>query len=221
MEVYPHITEKIKNLIDERAHGSVRKFSKMIHLSSSQKLNRLFNIDKRNNKYPEPSLDIILCISNAFGDVDLNWLLKGQDWTPIKKYNRLYEKNGVPYYDDIFSVSPSKDKQGPLYYIDCEPFNDCDLFVPYNGNSMKGAIESGDILALKRTENFTCLIYGETYLIVTKPESNGLVTVSTIRRHSSDDYLTLQPYNRDYDEMELLIDQIEELFIVKGRISRK
>lgn len=74
---YPPINERIKKLIDFYANGSVRKFSQMIGLSSSQKLNRLFHVDKRYGKYPEASYDIIRAIANKFDLIDANWILTG------------------------------------------------------------------------------------------------------------------------------------------------
>lgn len=73
---YPEITERIKDIIDNRFDGNVRKFSFAMGLSSSAKINRLFLKDKRNDTYPLPSTDIILLISNTF-DISTDWLLKG------------------------------------------------------------------------------------------------------------------------------------------------
>jgi hypothetical protein len=75
---YPPTTERIRKLIDFYAHGSVRKFSQMIGLSSSQKLNRLFHLDKRNNKYPEPSSETIHAIVDKFDILNANWLFTGK-----------------------------------------------------------------------------------------------------------------------------------------------
>lgn len=75
---YPAINERVRKLVDKYANGSVRKFSKLIGLSSSQKLNRLFHLDQRNNKFPEPSLDIITSITNKFTELNTNWLLTGE-----------------------------------------------------------------------------------------------------------------------------------------------
>ena len=74
----PAINERVKKLIDSYAGGSVKKFSEMIKLSSSQKLNRIFNLDKRNGEYPEVSSDIILSIANMFSDLNIEWLLTGK-----------------------------------------------------------------------------------------------------------------------------------------------
>ena len=49
----------------------------MLGYSSSQKINRLFIVDERNNKYPTPSSTILSDISNRF-DVDPSWLMTGE-----------------------------------------------------------------------------------------------------------------------------------------------
>lgn len=74
----PVVNERVKQLVDFYANGSVKRFSEMIHLSSSQKLNRVFNLDKRNNEYPEVSSDILLSIANMFADINTEWLLTGR-----------------------------------------------------------------------------------------------------------------------------------------------
>lgn len=73
----PAINERVKILVDHYAKGSVKRFSEIINLSSSQKLNRIFNLDKRNNEYPEVSSDILLSIANMLSDINTEWLLTG------------------------------------------------------------------------------------------------------------------------------------------------
>ena len=77
MSELPPINQRIKNLIDEEANGNKTAFSKMLGYSSSQKINRLFIVDERNNKYPKPSSTIISDISNKFG-INSNWLMTGE-----------------------------------------------------------------------------------------------------------------------------------------------
>lgn len=55
----PPINQRIKDLIEEEANGNKTAFAKMLGYSSSQKINRLFIVDERNNKYPKPSSTII------------------------------------------------------------------------------------------------------------------------------------------------------------------
>ena len=73
----PAINTRIKELIEYYAGGSVKLFSEKINLASSQKLNRIFNIDKRNGEYPDVSSDILIAIANMYSDVDINWILTG------------------------------------------------------------------------------------------------------------------------------------------------
>lgn len=74
----PAINERVKKLIDFYAKGSVKRFSEIIKLSSSQKLNRIFNPDKRNGEYPEVSGNIIISIANMFSEMNPEWLLTGK-----------------------------------------------------------------------------------------------------------------------------------------------
>lgn len=74
----PDINLRVKTLIDYYTNGSVKRFSELINLSSSQKLNRIFNIDKRNGEYPEVSSDILISVANMFSEIDARWLLTGQ-----------------------------------------------------------------------------------------------------------------------------------------------
>lgn len=73
----PPINQRIKDLIEEEANGNKTAFAKMLGYSSSQKINRLFIVDERNNKYPKPSSTIISDISNRF-DINSNWLITGE-----------------------------------------------------------------------------------------------------------------------------------------------
>lgn len=74
----PVINERVRQLVDYYANGSVKRFSELIELSNSQKLNRIFNLDKRNNEYPEVSSDILLSIANKFSYLNTDWLLTGR-----------------------------------------------------------------------------------------------------------------------------------------------
>lgn len=74
----PAINMRVRQLIKHYAGGSVKQFSEKIKLASSQKLNRIFNIDKRNGEFPEVSSDILIAIANMYSDIDINWVLTGR-----------------------------------------------------------------------------------------------------------------------------------------------
>lgn len=73
----PALNKRVKDIVDHYTGGNVKRFSEITGLASSQKLNRIFLIDKRRGEYPEVSSDIILAIANTFSEVDKNWLLTG------------------------------------------------------------------------------------------------------------------------------------------------
>lgn len=75
----PAINQRVKMLIDHYAGGSVKMFSELIKLSNSQKLNRIFNVDRRNGEFPIVSSDILIAIANMFSEVDINWVLTGKE----------------------------------------------------------------------------------------------------------------------------------------------
>jgi hypothetical protein len=72
----PELNRRIKDVIDYKADGNVKKFSEVVNISQ-QKVNRLFNIDTRTGKYPTVPSDLLTCITELFVDIDLKWLLTG------------------------------------------------------------------------------------------------------------------------------------------------
>ena len=93
----PGINKRVRELIEYYTEGSVMRFSEMIGISSSQKLNRVFNIDKRNGEYPEVSSNILISIANKFRDLNLRWLLTGSE--------NMFSgnlKGNIPQNNDIF-----------------------------------------------------------------------------------------------------------------------
>jgi len=77
----PALNQRVKDLINEFATGNVSKFSDSIG-HAPQKINRLFNVDSRSGKYPEPSLDIVVSITNKYSTIESKWLNTGEG----KKY---------------------------------------------------------------------------------------------------------------------------------------
>jgi len=74
----PAINQRVKDIVHLYANGSDKKFSELLELSNSQKFNRIFNVDSRNNKIPLPTSETLIAIANKFSDIDLEWLLTGK-----------------------------------------------------------------------------------------------------------------------------------------------
>lgn len=74
----PKITKRIKVLIDEYSNGNVADFVRLTGISSHQVLNRIFSIDPRSKKYPNPSGNILTSIQMSLPEVNYSWLLSGE-----------------------------------------------------------------------------------------------------------------------------------------------
>ena len=60
----PPKNQAIKNIIRDRFDGNVSAFCRELDMKDTQRINRLFSIDKRNGKYPTPSTEILELVSN-------------------------------------------------------------------------------------------------------------------------------------------------------------
>lgn len=134
------------------------------------------------------------------------------------------DNRGVPYYDIDFMggfdlVFNSQQIQ-PSFYIDFLPFNDCDCWINVTGKSMGPLIAHGDIVSLKRVDNWQrFLLEGEIYGVVT---DNGFRTIKMIGAGPDKEHYTLIPYNKseEYKPQVIPKEVISHVFRVKGNIKK-
>jgi hypothetical protein len=74
----PPINQRIRDLVIKFSNGNVSEFVKLINLNKHQNFNRIFNIDKRNEKYPTPSSEILNYIKINLPTVNYDWLITGK-----------------------------------------------------------------------------------------------------------------------------------------------
>ena len=126
--------------------------------------------------------------------------------------------SGVPYYNVDFAMGfdllVNDQTTNPDYLIDCPPYNKCDLWCNAHGDSMSPTIASGDVVALKRIEDFSYLVNGEIYALVT---SNGLRTIKRV--NDNGDTLTLIPDNKEFETQTLPKNYFTHVFLVKGAMK--
>lgn len=126
--------------------------------------------------------------------------------------------SGVPYYNVDFALGfdlvENDQTRNPDYLIDCSPYNKCDLWCNAHGDSMAPTIASGDIVALKRIEDFRYLVSGEIYALVTR---NGLRTIKRV--NDNGDTFTLIPDNKDFAPQTLPKEEFTHVFVVKGSMK--
>lgn len=126
---------------------------------------------------------------------------------------------GVPYYNVDFSMGydlmVNDQTTNPDYMINFQPYNLCDAWCNARGDSMSPTISSGDIIALKKIEDFHFLISGEIYAIVTV---NDLRTIKRVKDNG--DSLTLVPDNKDYPEQVISKNDVRYVFQVMGSMKK-
>lgn len=235
----PIINKRIQSLIESRANGSVRKFAQLVGISSSQKLNRIFNLDKRSGKYPEPSLDMVTSIANKFSDVPLNWLLAMDDRQPenmmAKEEKPEYQKSTLP---DVITVDnqgnenilmvPVPAQAGYLAGYDEPEFlqslpsyrlpklsNGTFRMFEVQGHSMYPTIHSGAIAVGEWCENWVEDIKDNNiYIIVSKED--GVVIKRVLNRLEKYGNLFLKSDNRsEFPSYPVKTEDIVEIWTLK------
>ena len=228
-EALPSVNKRIKDLIEARFDGNVRAFSRALGLPDSQKINRLFNLDRRSSQYPAPSAEVLRLISNTF-DISLDWLLSGEgemlkdggqlsivadstaSYTPSKQ--KL-----VPYYDvDFvggFELVCNSQTATPTYFVDFQQYNEGDCWCNVTGRSMEPKIGHGDKMCLREVKRWKeFLPFGEVYAIVTEE----FRTVKIITKSDKPDHFKLVPFNPDpeFAPQDIPISMIQRVFRVLG-----
>lgn len=160
--------------------------------------------------------------------INVNYIIKGEQ--PMLTDKQESENNpiisyssGTPYYNvDFlggFDMIVNDQTINPEYYIQFKPYEKATCWCNITGHSMEPEINSGDIIALRRIEDFSFIPYGEIYAIVTK---NDMRTVKRIGPSSNPDNYTLIPTNKspEYGIQELPKEMILAIFEVMGCMKR-
>lgn len=162
-------------------------------------------------------------IALAFPDLNADWLLTGEgsmlkdEPQPVISYT-----SGVPYYDVDFQLGfdelVPEYRQNPDFLIQMPGYDNATLWCNASGNSMKPEINNGDIVALKKIEDFSFLPFGDVYAIVT---TNGMRTIKRLGRSSQEGCYRLIPTNKDeYDEQDIPINMLLHVYRVLGCMKR-
>ena len=176
---------------------------------SKQYVNALWNGKENLSK------KLAIKINDAYG-IDAAWLLfGGEENIPAI----APAGTGKPYYNvdfaASFSVMENDQTTHPDYFIDFKPYNGCDCWCNAYGNSMYPTIASGDIVAMKRVEDFRYLINGEIYGIVT---SSGLRTIKRVQDNG--DTLTLIADNKEVASQTIPKNIVKIVYRILGSIKQ-
>ena len=161
-------------------------------------------------------------IVSAYPQLNMNWLLTGEGEMLSKNEPKpeISYTDGVPYYDEMFEcgfnelVAPNS--ESPEYLIKMPGYEKATLWCNASGASMEPEISNGDIIAMRRIEDFSFLPFGDIYGIIT---TNGMRTIKRLGRSSDPTCYRLIPTNKEYDEQDIPKSMIQIVYRVLGAMK--
>ena len=204
-------TDRVIALVDYYANGNKSQFAKMLGITP-QTINTWI---ARN------TFDAELLYAKC-ETLSADWLLAGKG-DMIRNVPPNINQNGVgvPYFDvDFcggFDMMLNDQTAIPTGYINFPQYNRADSWANISGHSMEPLISHGDIIALRKIEDWqTFILYGEIYGIMTEEYR----TVKRIRKSDNPDNLLLEPINKGYDSTEIPKAVITGVWQVLGCAKR-
>lgn len=182
------------------------------NISMQEKSNRDLTYEQMNILY-----------NNFDKDVVDKYIINEQDESFSEEQPKVNFITGIPYYnvDFIggFDLVMNDQTVKPEYLIDFKKYNDATCWCNVTGHSMEPEITHGDIIALKKVEDFSFLPFGEVYAIVT---TNDMRTIKRLGPASNPDSYSLVPTNKspEYGTQELPKKMIRSIFHVLGCMKR-
>ena len=135
----------------------------------------------------------------------------------------------INYYDIEATATPMEIFNDqtviPSAKLDLPGFAGCDFAINVAGSSMYPSIENGSMILCKKVNDKSIILYGEVYFVVTndyrmvkrlrKSTKKGHV-VAASDNHNGHDH----PDGKTYADIEIPVDKIVHLYLVKGSIKR-
>lgn len=184
---------------------------------------------------------------NSGGEIGTDFLLKSLEYFPDdnpfilgkenvlederKDYRQLKtideDPNGkdIPFVDGEFfaTISPAMQDVITLKkdtFVRIPMFSRGEFAIQVTGNSMKGYINNGDWIIIRKLERLDKIIYGEVYVVVTKYDNHR--TIKFIKEDQEDDSLLwLVPYNvEQFEPQTIEKEDVLEIYLVIGSFKK-
>lgn len=205
----------IKAVISELGLNAAQ-FAKSIGVHPTQ----IYDLQTGKTKAISPAMaDKII---STYPEFTKAWLLTGEGdmYANNEPKPEISYTDGVPYYDEMFEcgfnelVAPNS--ESPEYLIKMPGYEKATLWCNASGASMEPEISNGDIIAMRRIEDFSFLPYGDIYAFIT---SNGMRTIKRLGRSSDPTCYRLIPTNKEYDEQDIPKSMIQIVYRVLGAMK--
>lgn len=211
------INERIKAICDEVFNGNLTQMAKATYIS------RTTLISITGEQQSTPGYDILRkIVEMPTVNIDKDWLLTGNGKMIVEDVPtpEISYTDGVPYYDVDFQLGFDEMEHpgapNPEYLIRMPGYERATLWCNASGHSMEPEINSGDILAMQRIEDFSFLPFGDIYGFIT---TNGMRTIKRLGRSDRDGHYRLIPTNKDYDAQDIPIKAILVVYRVMGAMK--
>ena len=96
----------------------------------------------------------------------------------------------------------------------------CDGAMYVSGDSMYPLLKSGDIVGFRFIQDFNDVIYGETYLVSFQRGGDEYLTVKYVNRSEQPGHIRLVSYDPHHEPMDLPLEQVNAMAIVKFSIRK-
>lgn len=236
----PAINQRIKEIISDQTKGNVTAFSLELGYTSAQKVNRLFKIDSRTEKYPVPSSTIITDISNRF-DINMDWIVSGTGNKYKTKKDEVTQLTigGVMMVPLVNQYAHAGYMAGyaDAVYIDSLPkipwvvdheYKGKYISFEVRGDSMddglKHSYEQGDILLCREIypEYWKCKLHINTWdAFVIVHKTDGIVVKQIINHDVENGIITCHSFNPIYDDFQIDLREVAQLFNVVKQQKNK
>ena len=169
-------------------------------------------------------------------DVDYNWLFTGKGKPELREQpeegemleipktpDRMDDRN-IPLYDITAAANLktllTNRRQYLLDNIRIPNVPQCDGAVYVSGDSMYPILKSGDIIGFKEISSLDYIIYGEMYLVSFHIDGDDYLAVKYVNRSERPGCIKLVSYNTHHDPMDLPLENIQAMGIVKFSIRK-
>lgn len=166
-------------------------------------------------------------ISNAFPDLNINWLRTGvgemlnihqEDTKPSNVGGNINSFNlyNIEAAANLCSIFVNKD-ENVVGQIMIPNIPKCDGALYVRGDSMEPVLKSGDIVAFKRIQaDPRSIVYGEMYIISFDMNGDDYVAVKIVdRSDNGPEWIRLISYNDYYKPMDVELSRVRAIAMVK------
>ena len=220
--------------------GIVKRAKEAMNFRTDLELARYLGIARStlSNWMSRNSIDYPLVLEKM-KEVDYNWLLTGKgkpgprgQQTGEQQVEILHnpktpdrtDDRNIPLYDITAAANLktllSNRRQYLLDNIHIPNVPQCDGAVYISGDSMYPILKSGDIIGFKEISSLECIIYGEMYLVSFHIDGDDYLAVKYVNRSEKEGCIKLVSYNPHHDPMDLPMNNIQAMGIVKFSIRK-